>query len=604
MKDKLPTGWDWKKLGDVCSLITKGTTPTTHGFSFQKNGVNFIKIENIEDEVIQHKTINQFISNEANDYIRRSKLKENDILFSIAGTIGKIAIVKEKDLPANTNQALAIIRGYDEFCIDKFLLNILKSSFLFETLKKARGGALQNISLNDISNCYIPLPPIEEQKKIVTFLESSFTKLDKAIVLVKQNIEKIKQLNESALSEVFEKLLSDKVIRKKLVDIADVKRGKSKHRPRNDKRLYDGDYPLIQTGDIRNAGKFITQFSQTYNETGLAQSKLWEKGTVCLTIAANIGDVAILGIDACFPDSAVGIHSKTEDNIYIYYFLKSIKKQLDEKSSASAQKNLSVEKLSDFYIPIPSLAKQQQIVSHLDQLTENNKKLLQHYQNKLQALQRLKNSVLESAFKGEFKKEQKAKTFNLAFYQMQLIGLSIEANKYDNIPQGEMAIAKDMYLLDRLFQVPTKMNFANHNLGPFAPEIKKGITNKTYFGRKNFPNSQATYVVTQNEAELFKTVSADLKSQVFNGINELNSKLFSKVSPYKRAEAKELFATVLKCIEDTQSTELSTIREAMRKWKIEIGQFKTKADKFTEPNTQLVIKFIVKENWHLKVLGK
>lgn len=264
--------------------------------------------------------------------------------------------------------------------------------------------------------------------------------------------------------------------------------------------------------------------------------------------------------------------------------------------------NLHLREIRDVEIPVYSLTEQSKIVKYLDVLTEKNNKLLLHYQNKLEDLQRLKNSVLESAFKGEFKKEQKAKTFNLAFYQMQLIGLSIEANKFDNIPQGEMAIAKDMYLLDRLFQVPTKMNFANHNLGPFAPEIKKGITNKTYFGRKNFPNSQATYVITQNEAELFKTVSAELKSQVFNGISELNSKLFSKVSPYKRAEAKELFATVLKCIEDTQSTELSTIREAMRNWKIEIGQFKTKADKFTEPNTQLVIKFIVKENWHLKVL--
>ena len=243
----------------------------------------------------------------------------------------------------------------------------------------------------------------------IIVLENSFTKIDQAILLVKQNIEKIKQLNESALSEVFEKLLIDKVVKKKLVDVADVKRGKSKHRPRNDSRLFNGNYPLVQTGDIRNAGKFLTQFTQTYNETGLAQSKLWEKGTVCLTIAANIGDVAILGIDACFPDSVVGIHSKIVDNIYIYYFLKSINKQLDSKSSASAQKNLSVEKLSDFYIPLPSLSEQERIVSHLDCLTQNNSQLLQYYQKKLEALQRLKNSVLESAFKGEFRREQKTK---------------------------------------------------------------------------------------------------------------------------------------------------------------------------------------------------
>ena len=81
MRDNLPAGWKWKRLGDICTLITKGTTPTTHGFTFQKKGINFIKIENIENGLIQHKSINQFISNEANDFIKRSKLNENDILF-------------------------------------------------------------------------------------------------------------------------------------------------------------------------------------------------------------------------------------------------------------------------------------------------------------------------------------------------------------------------------------------------------------------------------------------------------------------------------------------------------------------------------------------
>lgn len=597
MKNNLPKGWELKKLGSITDINIGKTPPRSNPEYFKGTNV-WLSIRDMKTSQISQSS--EKLTDEAIQKFNIKAIKQGTLLMSFKLTLGKLAFA---NCDLYTNEAIASLP------INKDFLDIVDKKYLFFALQfidleVEMDNAVKGKTLNKekLKNLNVPIPPISEQKKIITILENSFAKIDKSIALVKENICKIKQLDESAFSQVFEKLLNEKATKKKLVEIADVKRGKSKHRPRNDKRLYDGNYPLIQTGDIRNAGKFITQFSQTYNETGLAQSKLWEKGTVCLTIAANIGDVAILGIDACFPDSVVGIHSKTEDNIYIYYFLKSIKKQLDDKSSASAQKNLSVEKLSDFYIPIPSLAKQQQIVSHLDQLTENNNKLLHHYQNKLEALQRLKNSVLESAFKGEFKKEQKAKTFNLAFYQMQLIGLSIEANKYNNIPQGEMAIAKDMYLLDRLFQVPTKMNFANHNLGPFAPEIKKGITNKTHFDKKNFPNSQATYVVTKNEEELFKTVSADLKSQVFNGISELNRKLFSKISPYKRAEAKELFATVLKCIEDTQSTDLSTIREAMKNWKIKIGQFKTKFDKFPESNTQLVIKFIVKENWHLKVL--
>ncbi|MCI0732087.1 MAG: hypothetical protein L0332_35930 [Chloroflexi bacterium] len=85
-----------------------------------------------------------------------------------------------------------------------------------------------------------------------------------------------------------------------------VGRGKSKHRPRNEPSLYGGPYPLFQTGDIKAANLYLQDYNQTYNEKGLAQSKLWEPGTLCITIAANIAETAILGIRACFPDSVVG----------------------------------------------------------------------------------------------------------------------------------------------------------------------------------------------------------------------------------------------------------------------------------------------------------
>ncbi|MEH7275928.1 restriction endonuclease subunit S, partial [Neobacillus vireti] len=92
----------------------------------------------------------------------------------------------------------------------------------------------------------------------------------------------------------------------KLNELGTVSRGKSRHRPRDDKSLYGGKYPFIQTGDVKKANFYIRDFKQTYNEKGLAQSKLWNKGTLCITIAANIAETAILDIDACFPDSIVG----------------------------------------------------------------------------------------------------------------------------------------------------------------------------------------------------------------------------------------------------------------------------------------------------------
>src|SRR5216684_6000397 len=92
----------------------------------------------------------------------------------------------------------------------------------------------------------------------------------------------------------------------KLHELGFVGRGRSRHRPRNDTSLYEGKYPFIQTGDVKAADLYISSYTQTYNEKGLAQSKLWEPGTLCITIAANIAETAILKISACFPDSIVG----------------------------------------------------------------------------------------------------------------------------------------------------------------------------------------------------------------------------------------------------------------------------------------------------------
>ena len=133
-------------------------------------------------------------------------------------------------------------------------------------------------------------------------------------------------------------------------------------------RLYGGDIPFIQTGDIREAGKWIENYSQTYSEFGLQQSKQWEKGTLCITIAANIAETGLLGFDACFPDSIIGFVANPEFAIteYVYYYLNSIKDYLENKSYGSAQDNLNLSTFSSLKIPVPSLEIQSRIVQVLD----------------------------------------------------------------------------------------------------------------------------------------------------------------------------------------------------------------------------------------------
>jgi type I restriction enzyme S subunit len=131
----------------------------------------------------------------------------------------------------------------------------------------------------------------------------------------------------------------------KLNDLGKVGRGKSKHRPRNDESLYGGHFPFVQTGDVKAANFYLNEYSQTYNEKGLAQSKLWKKGTLLITIAANIGDTAILDIDACFPDSIVGFeaYESISDVRYVKYYLDYIKLELEAISRGTTQDTLRLE---------------------------------------------------------------------------------------------------------------------------------------------------------------------------------------------------------------------------------------------------------------------
>lgn len=157
----------------------------------------------------------------------------------------------------------------------------------------------------------------------------------------------------------------------KFPELGEFGRGKSKHRPRNDASLYiDGKYPLVQTGDVARSGGSIQTYTGLYNENGLAQSKMWPKGTMCITIAANIADSGVLDFDACFPDSIVGFipHHKIPSVRYFEYFLRTAKENLEKFAPATAQKNINLGILEQVWIPIPPLAEQRRIVAKVDQL--------------------------------------------------------------------------------------------------------------------------------------------------------------------------------------------------------------------------------------------
>jgi type I restriction enzyme, S subunit len=201
----MSNGWPIKKLGDLSDLVTKGTTPTSIGYEFVQDGINFVKVESIS-------TTGQFISDklahitpECHAALKRSQIEAGDILFSIAGALGRAVFATDDILPANTNQALAIIRLKQNNNVSrKFVLKALETGIVLEQIEKFKGGvAQQNLSLAQVRDFQIPIPPLPEQQRIVDILDNAFDGIATAKANAEKNLQNARALFESHLQSVF-----------------------------------------------------------------------------------------------------------------------------------------------------------------------------------------------------------------------------------------------------------------------------------------------------------------------------------------------------------------------------------------------------------------
>jgi type I restriction enzyme S subunit len=189
----------------------------------------------------------------------------------------------------------------------------------------------------------------------------------------------------------------------RLPELGDLDRGRSRHRPRNDPKLFGGLHPFIQTGEIRAADRFLENFTQTYNDFGLNQSRLWPIDTVCITIAANIAETAILKIQACFPDSVVGFLADKERILpdYAEFFLRTVRDDLTAFAPATAQKNINLDTLSNIRIPVAPLEEQQEIVRRIETAFAWLQRVAAEDEKAQRLLLRLDETILAKAFRGE-----------------------------------------------------------------------------------------------------------------------------------------------------------------------------------------------------------
>lgn len=402
----IPENWCWTSLSSVAEWGSGGT-PSRKNPDYYEGNIPWIKTGELDDGYI-------FDSEEkiTEDAVAHSSAKlfpTGSVLVAMYGaTIGKTAIL---GIPATTNQACACARCNDSLD-NKYLFYYLRSQ-KYSFIAKGKGGAQPNISQDIIKSYPIPLPPLAEQKRIVEQIENLFSKLDEAKEKTLSVVESFELREKAIYKKAFDGDLTNSWRAENGINISEweeipfeklgkLERGRSKHRPRNDKRLFGGKYPFIQTGDVAGAGMYVTSHKQTLSEFGFEQSRMFPKGTLCITIAANIGDAAILSYDCCFPDSVVGFTPGEKClNKYMYFYLQEIKAELEYIAPATAQKNLNLKLLGKVEIKVPSLKEQEKIVEILEKQINDQENIVEKAENVIETIDVMKKSILAKAFRGE-----------------------------------------------------------------------------------------------------------------------------------------------------------------------------------------------------------
>ena len=349
------------KVSEICDLINgRAFKPE----DWDTTGLPIVRIQNLNNESAP---FNYF----SGEYSLSHEIDNGELLFSWSGTPGtSFGAFRWYRGKAILNQH--IYKVLPKIDVDKDYLLYALNGNISRIISRAHGGVgLQHITKKELNEIAIRIVPREEQSKIIKVLNQ----LQHVLTSRRAQLAKLDELVKCRFVELFgDPVTNPKSWQlEKLADLGELARGISKYRPRNAPVLLNGPYPLIQTGDISKAETYITDYTSSYSEEGLKQSKLWPSGTLVITIAANIAETSILTFPACFPDSVVGFIAKENrvSSLFIHYWFTFFQQKLEHDAPQVAQKNINLKILSELLVIVPPMEVQLSFttfVSRIDKL--------------------------------------------------------------------------------------------------------------------------------------------------------------------------------------------------------------------------------------------
>ncbi|WP_222101917.1 restriction endonuclease subunit S [Methylomonas koyamae] len=376
----------------------------SNGFAFKSDdyvgfGYRVMRITNVQKGAVLDNDP-KFVSDEIADRANNFKLKAGDILISLTGNVGRVGRIQPEHLPAVLNQRVGLIRPVSDEINDQYLFQYLNSNkFEREAIQNSNGVAQLNLSSKWIEQYELPLPPIDDQKRIAHLLG----KVEGLIAQRKQHLQHLDDLLKSVFLEMF----GDPVRNEKgwkiepLGKLASIERGRFSPRPRNDPKFFNGQYPFIQTGDISRSNGRLREFTQTLNDLGIKVSKEFDIGTIVIAIVgATIGETAILEIPTYAPDSVIGITPRSgeiTEAVFIEFLLRFWKPVLRARAPEAARANINIETLRPLQVIRPETEDRQKFAA----IVEKVESLKSRYQKSLTDLENLYGALSQQAFKGK-----------------------------------------------------------------------------------------------------------------------------------------------------------------------------------------------------------